>query len=196
MGGWTDARRFHQNFDHQRVAGSGPLARLVLTGPKSNALLAGRSEKPGLSGVEFAPPPPEQVASSPSDRALVTVAASQTSQRWGVFQAFYCMHQRVLPVRRTGRRGRCSKSCRPGERSGQIRETKSKGRLSSRVSPHRASCTKKTYNRFMAAQLRLMEQMIGGGLGTSWYKKYTTRQNQHFLKSIATSRSSSGSRSW
>lgn len=27
-----DARRFHQNFDHQRVAGSGPLARLVLTG--------------------------------------------------------------------------------------------------------------------------------------------------------------------
>ena len=74
-----DARRFHQNFDHQRVAGSGPLARLGTYGIEIKRV-AGRTVKAGLSGVEFAPPPPEQVASSPSDRVLATVAASQTSQ--------------------------------------------------------------------------------------------------------------------
>lgn len=86
--------------------------------------VAGRTVKAGLSGVEFAPPPPEQVASSPSDRVLATVAASQTSQV-GLSRRSLHASEGFCPTNRS--KGPLRKCVPTWERSGQIRQTKLKG---------------------------------------------------------------------
>jgi hypothetical protein len=130
--------------------------------------VAGRTVKAGLSGVEFAPPPPEQVASSPSDRVLATVAASQTSQV-GTLQAFIARIRGFLSdeqVEGAAQKVRADLGALGPNPTDQV-----EGLVYLVASLHIQLLHEKNYNSIYGSQLRLMEQMIGGGASVELAQK-------------------------
>jgi hypothetical protein len=129
--------------------------------------VASRTVKAGLSGFEFAPPPPEQIPSPPKEGVSATSSTPQppTPTQAGNLQSFiaglrgFLSDEQVEPA---AQRVRAELNNTFGPKPADQLE----GLVYSVASLNIQLSHEKIYNAIFGSQLRLIGQMIGGGVST------------------------------